>query len=92
MIEVRIRALLKSGTGMDVVPSTTLIAAKAPPTLDVGKLADDLIAELAPSLGNLRPMTADEADAYCEQERLDEESGGYIDLGDTSSADEESGW
>lgn len=92
MIEVRVRALLMNDQGMSVVPSTTLVAAKAPSTFDVAKVADDLIAELAPSLGNLRPMTGEEADAYCEQERLDEESCGYTDLGLSDADTEESGW
>ncbi len=91
MIEVRIRALLKNDQGMSVVPSTTMVAAKAPSTFDLAKVADDLIAELPPSLGNLRPMTAAEADAFCEQEEA-EASEGYSDLGLSDADTEESGW
>ena len=80
MIEVRIRVFLKSDLGLDVVPSTTMMASAAPPALDVAKLADGLIAELAPSLGNLRRMTSEEADAYCDKEEA-EASDGYTDLG-----------
>lgn len=90
MIEVRIRALLKNDQGMSVVPSTTLVAAKAPSAFDVAKVADDLIAELSPSLGNLRRMTAEEADAFCAEEEADDGEG-YIDLGLSDANDEESG-
>ena len=76
MIEIRTRVLLKSDLGMDVVPSTTLVADKATASLDVAKVVDELIAELAPSLGNLRPMTAEEAEAYCAKEEA-EASDGY---------------
>lgn len=72
MIEVRIRVLMKGDMG-DVVPSVTLTNIKKPEALNVEQIAADLIAELPPELGNLRLMTAEEADVYCEQERLDEE-------------------
>lgn len=90
MIEVRIRALMKGDHGY-VVPSVTLTDIKKPDSLDVAKIAADLIAELPPELGNLRPMTADEADAYCAMEEA-EVSEGYIDLGSSDANDEESGW
>ena len=76
MIEIRTRVLLKNELGMDVVPSSTLVTQKAAVSPDVAKLVDDLIAELAPSLGNLRPMTAEEADGYCAKEEA-EASDGY---------------
>ena len=79
MIEIRIRVLMKNDMGMDVVPSTTLVAEKAPSALDVAAIADRLVKELnTPLLGKLRPMTNDEADAYCAEEDADD---GYTDLG-----------
>lgn len=67
MIEVRIRVLMKGDHGY-VVPSVTLTDIKKPDSLDVAKIAADLIAELPPELGNLRPMTAEEAEDYCAEE------------------------
>ena len=90
MIEVRIRALLKNDQGMSVVPSTTLVAEKAPASFDIAKVVDGLIAELSPSLGNLRRMTSEEADAFTAAEEADERDG-YIDLGLSDADDEESG-
>lgn len=81
MIEVRIRVFLKSDHGTDVVPSTTLMASAAPPALDVAKLAEGLIAELAPALGNVRRMSSEEADAYCAKEEA-EEADGYLVVGE----------
>ena len=89
MIEVRIRALLKNDQGMSVVPSITLVAPQAPASFDVAKVVDDLIAELSPSLGNLRRMTAEEAEAFCAEEEADD---GYTDLGLSDADTEESGW
>lgn len=86
MIEIRIRVLMKNDMDMDVVPSVTLVAEKAPPTLDVATLADNLVAEIkSPVIGTLRPMTREEADAYCAEEDADD---GYTDL-DLSDADVE---
>ncbi len=90
MIEIRIRALLMSDHGMRVVPGTTLIAEKAPPALDIAKVVADLIAELSPSLGNLRHMNAEEADAFTAEEEADEREG-YVDLGLVGSDEEECG-
>lgn len=87
MIKVCISVLLKSDLGMDVVPSTTLVAKEAPASFDVAKVVEDLTAELSPSLGNLRRMTSEEADAYCAREEA-EDAGGYTDLG-LSDADVE---
>lgn len=89
MIEVRIRVLMKGDYG-DVVPGITLTDIKKPDSLDVAKIAADLIAELPPELGDLRPMTAKEADAYCAMEEA-EAAEGYIDLGRSDADDEESG-
>ncbi|KAF0102190.1 MAG: hypothetical protein FD144_2625 [Rhodospirillaceae bacterium] len=75
---------------MSVVPSTTMIGKEVPASFDVAKVVDDLIAELSPSLGDLRRMTAEEAEAFCADEEADEREG-YIDLGLIDSDDEESG-
>lgn len=80
MIEIRIRVLLKSDLGMDVVPGTTLVAKKAPASFDVANLVEDLVADLSPALGKLRRMTSEEADAYFAKEEA-EDAEGFTDLG-----------
>lgn len=79
MIEIRIRALLKNDRGMSVVPSTTMLVMAPTNSLDVERIVKRLRSELDGSpLGELRQMTAEEAETYCAQEEADD---GYTDLG-----------
>lgn len=79
MIEVRIRVFLKDAEGNDVVPSATLVASEAMPSLDVAVRTAVLVRELDDwPFGAVRQMTSAEMKAYCDKEEADD---GYSDLG-----------